>query len=238
MTKEFNYVYITTNLINGKQYVGSHATNNIDDGYIGSGRFFLRAVKKEGKENFKREILEESIDREEALSREEFYISKFRTLCPNGYNMCPKGGIGFSGASHSSITKEKQAIWQKGKTFEELYGEEKAKRMKEKLSSKKIGKNTPRKGVGHKKELIKKYGEEEGIKRYNSFVFKQSKAKKGKNHPNWNKHLSLEVKERIKNSNKNQKKIECPYCHNKFMQGHYTRYHGEKCQQKNKFPSF
>lgn len=54
-----NFVYITTNIINGKQYIGSHATNNINDGYIGSGRIFLKAVNKYGKQNFQREILEE-----------------------------------------------------------------------------------------------------------------------------------------------------------------------------------
>jgi len=180
MDKKFNYVYITTNLINGKQYVGSHATDNIDDGYIGPGRYFLRSLRKEGKQNFKREILEECNNREEAILKEEFYILKFKTLCPHGYNMCPKGGIGFSGASHSEITKEKQARWQKGKSFEELYGADKARLMKEKISQRKKGISTKRKGRGHKKELIEKYGESEGLNRYRIFIEKQKNTHIGK----------------------------------------------------------
>ena len=64
-----NYiVYKTTNLINGKIYVGVHRTNpDIFDGYIGCGvskkdqkkkiKGFPKAVQKYGYENFKREIL-------------------------------------------------------------------------------------------------------------------------------------------------------------------------------------
>lgn len=180
MAREFNYVYITTNLISGKQYVGSHATDNIEDNYIGSGRYFLKSVKKEGKKNFKREILEECKDREDALHKEAEYIEKFQTLAPNGYNLCPHGGIGFSGAEQSEDTKDKIGKWQKGKTYEELYGVEQANRMKENQRLAKLGTTTTRKGKGHKKQLIEIYGEEEGIKRYANFVEKQKTSHEGK----------------------------------------------------------
>jgi len=51
------YNYITTNKVNGKQYVGMHSTDNVDDGYLGSGIAIINAINKYGKENFTREIL-------------------------------------------------------------------------------------------------------------------------------------------------------------------------------------
>jgi len=41
-----HYNYITTNKINGKQYVGAHSTNNINDGYLGGGKAIKLAKKK------------------------------------------------------------------------------------------------------------------------------------------------------------------------------------------------
>jgi group I intron endonuclease len=100
--KKFNFVYITTNLINGKKYIGDHSSNDLNSAktknYIGSGRpYFKNAIKKYGKENFKREILEFFPSKQEAFGAQKKWIEKFGTLYPEGYNISPSGGNNCSG---------------------------------------------------------------------------------------------------------------------------------------------
>ena len=52
----YGFIYITTNLINGKKYIGQHKGDGTDN-YLGSGDRLIIAIKKYGKCNFKREIL-------------------------------------------------------------------------------------------------------------------------------------------------------------------------------------
>ena len=54
MTK-FYYVYKITNMLNHKIYIGCHSTFDIDDGYMGSGKYINYAINKYGLEYFKKE---------------------------------------------------------------------------------------------------------------------------------------------------------------------------------------
>lgn len=74
----FYTIYKTTNLINGKYYIGKHKTQNLDDMYLGSGKILKHAINKHGINNFTREYLfifdnEEDMNNKEAeLVSEEF----------------------------------------------------------------------------------------------------------------------------------------------------------------------
>ena len=78
MDKQF-YIYKTINLINGKQYIGKHI-GTINDSYLGSGIHFLRAVKKYGKENFKKEILYIAKNEKDMNEKEKYYIKEYDAI--------------------------------------------------------------------------------------------------------------------------------------------------------------
>lgn len=86
-------IYRITNLLNGKTYIGQHTyhENNPNMGsYYGGGIEIKRAVRKYGRENFKREILYSRIrDQETADAMEIWAIEKYKPE----YNIA-KGGLG------------------------------------------------------------------------------------------------------------------------------------------------
>ncbi len=49
--KKYHFIYKTTNLINGKFYIGMHSTSNLKDGYLGSGKRLWFSIKYHGREN-------------------------------------------------------------------------------------------------------------------------------------------------------------------------------------------
>lgn len=76
MNKKYYLVYKTTNLVNGKIYIGKHETDNLDDGYLGSGKILRKAIEKYGEQNFKREILFECSTREEMNAKEAELVNE------------------------------------------------------------------------------------------------------------------------------------------------------------------
>lgn len=57
MKRKYNYFYRTENLSNGKFYYGIHKTDNLEDGYLGSGIRLQQAIKNYGVENFEKIVL-------------------------------------------------------------------------------------------------------------------------------------------------------------------------------------
>ena len=75
----YGYIYETTNLVNGKKYVGQKKSKVfLKEEYLGSGKLILLAIKKYGKENFSIKLIEECNTREELDEREIYWIANLR----------------------------------------------------------------------------------------------------------------------------------------------------------------
>jgi len=143
-------VYKITNLINSKIYVGYETHQN--KYYYGSGHLIIKAIKTYGKENFKKEILEECKTKEELCDREKYWIEKLN--CRNrkiGYNI-HKGGGGaetgkFLGNKNPMYRKTVYSIWV------EKYGMEEANK---KLKESNTKKSNSMQGRKNSKESIEK----------------------------------------------------------------------------------
>lgn len=101
----FHYVYQITNLIDGKIYIGKHSTEDLEDGYMGSGSLLVRAIKKHGLENFRKVILETFQSSDEAFSRERELVSAAFVLNKQTYNLV-EGGNGGSPARMRELVKK------------------------------------------------------------------------------------------------------------------------------------
>lgn len=89
------FIYKTTNKVNGKKYIGLCTRD--DEDYLGSGKLIKEAIRKYGKKNFEREILEECDDFDALCEREIYWINKYDAVNnDNFYNLSYGGSAGDS----------------------------------------------------------------------------------------------------------------------------------------------
>lgn len=107
------YIYLTTNLVNGKQYVGQHLSSEFDCGYKGSGFALKQAIKKYGWKNFSCKVLCWCRTQKEMDYREQCEIVFHSTFSPNGYNL----KYGGNGGRLLKQTREKISKTLSGRAF-------------------------------------------------------------------------------------------------------------------------
>lgn len=91
----FYYLYEIKNNLNGKIYVGVHKTQDISDGYMGSGKVITAAIAKYGVENFTKSILETFENAEDMYAREKEVVNAEFLLREDTYNLRCGGQGGF-----------------------------------------------------------------------------------------------------------------------------------------------
>lgn len=108
----YHFVYETTNLINGKKYLGKHSTKNLNDNYLGSGTLLKRAVAFHGNENFRRSILKFFDSAEEACQFETSLVTEHIVKSDEYYNLLLGGGNNDGNARHflANLTPKENSL--------------------------------------------------------------------------------------------------------------------------------
>ena len=101
----FYYLYKITNLKNKKVYVGVHKTNDLADGYMGSGKLIIAAIKKYGLDFFKKEIIEFFNSEHEMFNREREVVTEEFVTSGNTYNLTSGGNGGFSYINRNGLQR-------------------------------------------------------------------------------------------------------------------------------------
>lgn len=89
-------IYKTINDVNAKIYIGKHKTQNLNDGYLGSGIYLKRAIRKYGRSNFSKEILFIFDNELEMDLKESELVSLSFLSSSSNYNAKLGGEGGFS----------------------------------------------------------------------------------------------------------------------------------------------
>lgn len=179
-------IYKITNKVNGKIYIGQHMTDELDDGYMGSGTAIRRAIKKHGIENFTKEILYFCTDFDTMNIMEEMIVSETFVARKDTYNLA----LGGMGGKHPQTEETREKISKSIKGHPGYTkGEHHSEETRKKISEANKGKN---KGKHHTEDARKN----------------MSDAHKGARNHNYGKPRSEETRRKISESLKGHRHSE------------------------------
>jgi len=211
--KKYHYIYKTTNILNGRYYYGLHSTDNLEDGYLGSGTYLKRSLNKYGKENFNKEILEFCSSREELKSREKDIVNLQEIAKKECMNLHTGGAMGFQ-TTHSIETKLKMSKWHTGKILSE--------ETRQKISKAQKGKyvdETIRKKISKSLKLLYENGYTANMTGCHTKESRQKSSDSQKGKPAHNKGMP-------------SAQLTCPHCNKTGGAGGMGKYHFDKCKYK------
>ena len=97
--RKFHYLYKITRF-DGKYYFGIHSTDDLEDGYFGSGTYLWKSLNRHGKEKHSKEILEFFETRQASKDKEKQIITDEMRADNKCMNIAPGGGGGFADEKH------------------------------------------------------------------------------------------------------------------------------------------
>lgn len=131
----YGYIYITTNTVNGRKYIGQKKSNKfLGDRYLGSGVHLTNAIKKYGREIFTVDLIEWCDTYEDINERERYWISYYNAVDSSDFYNESYGGQDVS----------------------PMKGKKRSKKSREQQSQAITGKNNPFYGRKHSEETIQK----------------------------------------------------------------------------------
>jgi group I intron endonuclease len=218
----FYYLYEIKNNINGKIYVGVHKTKRIDDGYMGSGKVIQSAIKKYGRDNFTKTIIETFNTLESMYAREREVVTEEFVSSSKTYNLAV-------GGSGGSILQNRKS-WPKGKK----HSEETIQKLKISSTGRRHSDQTLEKmkknnwAVKNPKEQ-REHAKVAGKKRWDCLKTEDHK-KEAKN--KISQSLKQTNKQRIgphPNVGIKRSKVKCPHCNKEGATNTMSRFHFDKC---------
>lgn len=99
----YGCVYITTNHVNNKKYIGKCLYDRINnwENYLGSGKELKEDIKKYGKHNFSKQVIDEAGNKEDLERLEEYYISKYNAVVSDEYYNLKYSAVGGDTFTHN-----------------------------------------------------------------------------------------------------------------------------------------
>ena len=239
--KKYHYIYKTTNDLSGRYYYGLHSTDDLEDGYLGSGTYLRRAIRKHGEENFTKEIIEFCKSRNELALAESKVVTLKEVAKKECMNLYVGGALGFRG-THSEETKLKMRNFNLGKVLNKEHRKKISESLKNHIVTKETRSKISKINSNPSKEQRRKMSEGQ-INRF-------------KTHSVWNKGktnvYSDEILKKMSESAKNKlpvsvetrmkmsiakkgipkEKVKCPHCNKEGGLAIMKRWHFEKCKTK------
>lgn len=187
-------IYKTTDILNDKIYIGQSIFNNEE--YYGSGKWLKRAIIKYGKDNFKKEIVEEC-DISELNEKEIYWINYYKSN-EIGYNISRGGQVGWmNGLKHTDETKNKLSEMNKGHK-NHFYGKHHTEETKKKISESLKKSEKFQKSIKNEEKLKKMKLSATGRNHSDETKKKISEKNKGKKRTQEMKNKMSEIQKELK----------------------------------------